>query len=51
MRQSPTHMPWMRAEDLEKLYELAASIREMASQKEVKILCSRIENILDQITE
>ena len=44
-------MPWIKTEELEKLRELAASMQEMSGQKEVKILCSRIESILDAMTE
>jgi hypothetical protein len=44
-------MPWMKVEELLKLRELVASIQEIATQKEVKILCSRIDHVIDQIAE
>jgi len=41
----------MKTENLEKLRELVWSIQEISKQKEVKILCSRIDSIIDQMTE
>jgi hypothetical protein len=47
----PMQMPWMKVEELLKLRELVSSIQEIASQKEVRILCSRIDHIIDQVAE